>query len=181
MQLSRVFLQHILYSLILQVFQCLEHTGGSGGETLLVDGFHALQELKENNEDAFQFLCDTPIPHHFLDKTDHLFAELPIIQRNPLSGEFVQIRFNPNDRAPLTNLSDANKIQKFYDAYIALTKLVRKKENELWFKLQPGTILFIDNFRVLHGRAAFNGKRVLAGCYLTRDDLLSKARVLGLS
>ena len=40
--------------------------------------------------------------------------------------------------------------------------------------------LFIDNWRVLHGREAFTGYRQLCGCYLTRDDVLNTARLLGL-
>ena len=40
--------------------------------------------------------------------------------------------------------------------------------------------LFVDNWRVLHGREAFTGYRQLCGCYLTRDDVLNTARLLGL-
>lgn len=41
-------------------------------------------------------------------------------------------------------------------------------------------VLFVDNWRVLHGREAFTGYRQLCGCYLTRDDVLNTARLLGL-
>lgn len=41
-------------------------------------------------------------------------------------------------------------------------------------------VLFIDNWRVLHGRESFTGLRQLCGCYLTRDDVLNTARSLGL-
>lgn len=44
----------------------------------------------------------------------------------------------------------------------------------------PLQALFIDNWRVLHGREAFTGYRQLCGCYLTRDDVLNTARLLGL-
>lgn len=46
--------------------------------------------------------------------------------------------------------------------------------------LLPLQALFIDNWRVLHGREAFTGYRQLCGCYLTRDDVLNTARLLGL-
>lgn len=46
--------------------------------------------------------------------------------------------------------------------------------------LLPMQALFIDNWRVLHGREAFTGYRQLCGCYLTRDDVLNTARLLGL-
>lgn len=41
-------------------------------------------------------------------------------------------------------------------------------------------VIFIDNWRVLHGRESFTGLRQLCGCYLTRDDILSAARCFGL-
>ena len=41
-------------------------------------------------------------------------------------------------------------------------------------------VIFIDNWRVLHGRDSFTGLRRLCGCYLTRDDVVNKARSLGL-
>ena len=41
-------------------------------------------------------------------------------------------------------------------------------------------VIFIDNWRVLHGRESFTGLRQLCGCYLTRDDILSTARCFGL-
>ena len=44
--------------------------------------------------------------------------------------------------------------------------------------LRPGTILVVDNWRVLHGRTAFTGKRVMAGAYLHREDVESRWRHL---
>lgn len=41
-------------------------------------------------------------------------------------------------------------------------------------------VIFIDNWRVMHGREAFTGLRQLCGCYLTRDDILCAARGFGL-
>lgn len=46
--------------------------------------------------------------------------------------------------------------------------------------LRPGTLLFIDNWRVLHGRMSYTGRRNLGGCYIGRSEWLSKAKVLGL-
>ena len=50
----------------------------------------------------------------------------------------------------------------------------------LKFKLRPGRLLLVDNWRVLHGRTAFIGRRELCGCYLPRDDWLNKARQVAL-
>ncbi len=58
--------------------------------------------------------------------------------------------------------------------------LFQSPRREHWVKLTPGTTLFIDNWRVLHGRSAFSGERRVAGCYLPRDDWVGRARCLGL-
>ena len=44
---------------------------------------------------------------------------------------------------------------KFYEAYQALAKTVNNKSEQLVLRMEPGNVLFIDNFRVLHGRTAF--------------------------
>lgn len=59
----------------------------------------------------------------------------------------------------------------------ALATVVSLLLTALSLRLQA---LFIDNWRVLHGREAFTGYRQLCGCYLTRDDVLNTARLLGL-
>lgn len=44
---------------------------------------------------------------------------------------------------------------KFYEAYQALANTVNNKSEQLVLRMEPGNVLFIDNFRVLHGRTAF--------------------------
>jgi len=46
--------------------------------------------------------------------------------------------------------------------------------------LEPGQMLVFDNWRILHGRAAFRGEREMAGCYVNREDYESKLRKFGL-
>lgn len=43
-----------------------------------------------------------------------------------------------------------------------------------------GKVLLTDNWRLMHGRAAFSGRRIMGGCYLDNDDFNSKALVLGI-
>lgn len=88
-------------------------------------------------------------------------------------------RFNPYDRSPLHTVPP-DQIKQFYKSYAALTKEIRKTENEVWLTLKPGMVLFVDNWRVMHGRSAFTGLRRVSGCYLPRDDWLGKARLFGL-
>lgn len=60
-----------------------------------------------------------------------------------------------------------------------LSKAVRDPRGEWWLKLRPDQVLFVDNWRVLHGRSAFTGFRWVAGGYISRTDFLSRARLSG--
>ncbi|KAI8770578.1 trimethyllysine dioxygenase, mitochondrial, partial [Biomphalaria glabrata] len=167
-----------------QVFHCLKHNG-SGGETLLVDGFKALDILRSVDQAAFKVLASVVIPHEYKEQASgnhpgyHLYNLSPVVTLHPISGEYISLRFNPYDRAPLNTLS-LHDMTTFYSAYDKLSKIISNKENELRIKLNPGTVLLIDNWRVLHGRSSFDGTRVVCGCYLPRDEWISKARLMGL-
>ena len=49
------------------------------------------------------------------------------------------------------------------------------------FRLDAGSLLIVDNYRVLHGRTSFNtseGNRFLQGLYIDHDSIESKYKVL---
>lgn len=160
----------------LQVFHCTQHNG-TGGETLLVDGFKAINDLKIKNASSYQRLCETPIPAQYLEEGQNHEYCAPIIKPNLITGKPEQIRFNVYDRSCLNTLP-IDKIGQFYSDFRLLASEIHSPVNEWWFKLNPGTILFIDNWRVLHGRAQYTGKRVMTGCYVSRTDFLSAARTI---
>lgn len=168
---------------------------GAGGETLLVDGFNAAYNLKEKHPEAFQILSKTPITAEYIDKNTHYFNKYTAITLDPFTKEILQVRlvryyatffllliyliifrYNYRDRAFFNTLSQ-EEITTFYDAYRLLGGEITDPKSEFRLKLQPGSVIFIDNWRVLHGRAAFTGKRELCGCYVSRSDFISKAKV----
>lgn len=75
----------------LQVMHCLEHTG-SGGETILVDGFRAIKQLKKKNPDAFEWLCTANVPAEYIESGHYFKHYDPIIKLEPLTGEPLRIR-----------------------------------------------------------------------------------------
>jgi alpha-ketoglutarate-dependent taurine dioxygenase len=83
------------------------------------------------------------------------------------------------DRAPLSNIPQSH-VGTFYRHLKTMAMLVKKKENEYQFRLSPGTVMIIDNWRLLHGRGSYRGERVLKGCYYSRSDFMSKARHYGI-
>ncbi|KAK0142533.1 Trimethyllysine dioxygenase, mitochondrial [Merluccius polli] len=187
-----------------QVFHCLKHEG-TGGRTLLVDGFHSAEKVLKESPESFELLSRVPIKHENIEDTGtHL--EPHGWHRAGAQHEVYMIRYpsalhsyglgllslryyyysrrladeyNNYDRSPI-DTAPPNVIKQWYEAHRLLTAELRKPENELWVKLTPGKVVFIDNWRVMHGRDAFTGLRQVCGCYLPRDDVLSTARALGL-
>ncbi|KPU72769.1 uncharacterized protein Dana_GF26278 [Drosophila ananassae] len=163
----------------LQALHCIEHSGGSGGENFFVDGLRVVHELKRRSPEAYQTLCRVQVPGEYIEKGEHHRHTAPIIQVDPLTEELVQLRVNVYDRAvfdtiPQTEMSD------FYASLRKLLKLLRDEENQWTLKLNPGSIVLFDNWRVLHGRHAYTGSRTMSGSYVQRTDFLSKARVFGI-
>jgi alpha-ketoglutarate-dependent taurine dioxygenase len=72
----------------------------------------------------------------------------------------------------------AEQISQLYEDIRLLAAKVKDPAGEWWLKLHPGMVLFIDNWRVLHGRASYTGLRKMTGCYISRSDYISKAKVL---
>ncbi|KAK5601756.1 hypothetical protein CRENBAI_021001 [Crenichthys baileyi] len=156
---------------------------GTGGRTLLVDGFYAAEKLRQRSPEKFELLCHVPIRHEYIENTgnhrNHMMGVGPVLNVYSWNNELYMIRYNNYDRSVINTIPH-DTVQRWYIAHRELTTELRRPENELWVKLSPGKVIFIDNWRVLHGRESFTGLRQLCGCYLTRDDVLSAARCFGL-
>ncbi|ESO92851.1 hypothetical protein LOTGIDRAFT_216511 [Lottia gigantea] len=159
-----------------QFLHCLEHTG-EGGSTLLVDGHNAAYQVLDESPEDFNILTETIVPHEYIDKKlkDHYYSTGTVLSLCPLTKKLQNIRFNRYDMAPLITIPP-EKINKFYTAYNRLESRIICSSNELWFQLQPGMVLFFDNWRLLHGRSGFTGRREMCGGYLGKDDLSSVHR-----
>lgn len=88
-------------------------------------------------------------------------------------------RYNNYDRAPLADLP-AEAVEEFYEHLPVLTAAMQRPENAIFLRLAVGTMLVINNRRVMHGRRAFQGHRNLVGCYMDTDALYSAARLCNL-
>ncbi|XP_075958731.1 trimethyllysine dioxygenase, mitochondrial [Anarhichas minor] len=166
----------------IQVFHCLRHEG-TGGRTLLVDGFYAAEKVRQQSPENFELLARVPIRHEYIETSEnhqnHMTGIGPVLNVYPWNNEMSLIRYNNYDRSVINTIPH-DLVQRWYVAHRELTTELRRPENELWVKLAPGKVIFIDNWRVMHGRESFTGLRQLCGCYLTRDDVLSSARCFGL-
>ncbi len=68
--------------------------------------------------------------------------------------------------------------ERFYHAYGLFHDHAMNQDNWLKIPLRPGMVLIFDNWRNIHGRMGYVGKRVFCGCCQSRWTFESKLRVL---
>lgn len=73
-----------------------------------------------------------------------------------------------------------SEMRTFYNDMQIFVENIQSAESEWWFKLEPGTVVFFDNWRILHGRASYTGNRKMGGGYVSRTEFMSVARTMNL-
>ncbi|KAL9117241.1 MAG: hypothetical protein Q9187_006225, partial [Circinaria calcarea] len=123
----------------LQMFHLLSHNDGSGGESLLVDGFKAAQILKDEDPAAHHLLSNATVPAHASGNEGiriHPAFEYPVLNHHPKTGEVLQVRWNNEDRAAL-NIA-VQHLDAWYDAARKWVEILRRPSLEYWEPLRPG-------------------------------------------
>ena len=95
------------------------------------------------------------------------------------NNNFKQVRFSP--RLDFVPLMEKEKLELYYSARNKISELFNSDNYRIEFKLTPGDLLMMDNYRLLHGRTEFNpneGNRFLQGCYIDYDSSEGKLRHL---
>lgn len=158
----------------LQLLHCLAFEG-SGGESTVVDGLKIAERLKAEAPQHYATLSLVAVPGQYLGDGVHLMAARPIF-RHDHRGRLVQVSFNNYDRAPF-RLPDG-EMAAFYEALAAFEGLANDPAMQWLHRLAPGEAMLFDNWRVLHGRKAYEGTRRLCGAYLNHEDYESRLRML---
>ncbi|RHZ56744.1 hypothetical protein CDV55_105293 [Aspergillus turcosus] len=164
----------------LQLFHLLSHTDGHGGASLLVDGFKAASIMRQESPKHCGVLATTKQPYHSSGNEDVCIQpaeQAPVFKIHRDLGRLYQVRWNNYDRAAKRNwgLKEQNR---WYNAARHFNHIIQRPSVEIWTQLQPGTALIFDNWRMLHGRSEFTGKRRMCGGYINNDDFISRYRLL---
>jgi len=161
----------------LQFLHCLINDA-TGGESILVDGFKIADHMRVNHPQEFQSLSTIPMSFYNKDKnSDYRFRGTAIVTDS--NDEVVEVRLANFLRGPIDVPS--HQTMALYKAYRCFIQLTREVEFQFFHRLNAGDLIVFDNRRVLHARNAFDlktGMRHLQGCYVDRDELLSRIRVL---
>ena len=149
-----------------------------GGESMLIDGFNVATRLEQESPQHFQTLCATPVNFAYRDDSSILEHYGYLIERRP-DGRLSRVIFhNRSDQVPP---ADPKDLTAYYAARRTYADLIWSPEMQVTFKLAPGEAYVVDNHRILHGRRAYDassGDRHLRQCYMDRDTVSSRQKVL---
>ncbi|KAF1012293.1 MAG: Gamma-butyrobetaine dioxygenase [Pseudomonas fluorescens] len=161
----------------LQFLHCLVNDA-TGGESIFVDGFAIARALREEDPQAFRVLCEIPVEFRNKDRHSDYRRLAPIIALDAW-GDVAEIRMANFLRGAFeASVADMPLLYRAYRRFIAMTREARFRVVQ---RLNPGELWCFDNRRTLHARNAFDpasGARHFQGCYIDRDELLSRILVL---
>ncbi len=160
----------------LQLMHCLEQVA-EGGESVVVDGFHAAATLRDERPRAFSVLAGTEATFAYADAASDLRATRPVIGVNS-RGRIREIRVDAGLMQPLR--MPAAEVVEFYDAYRAFAELIARPSQAATFKLRSGDCVVLDNTRILIGRTAFTSttRRHMQLCWADLDGVTSALALL---
>ncbi|MDR5866050.1 2-trimethylaminoethylphosphonate dioxygenase [Halomonas koreensis] len=156
---------------------CLTNAA-DGGDNTLVDGYRAAQLLAERDPAAFDCLTRVSPGFRYRDETTWLESEGPLIE---LDGQGRVSRVRYSNRTERVEALPAEELARYYAARRAFYALITSDELTVHLKLDPGQMLIMDNYRLLHGRRAYElagGVRHLRQGYVDRDSTASRRLVL---
>ena len=157
----------------LQLLLCCDYDA-KGGDSIMVDGLKIAETIKSKNQNLYDVLTKINVPGNYTGDGVILEAKRPIIKLDD-NNHINQISFNNYDRAPFRLDPELTKI--FYEAISLFDNLANSKQYQWRHILKPGELLIFNNWRVLHGRGSFNGKRKMKGCYINKEDFDSSCKI----
>jgi trimethyllysine dioxygenase len=129
----------------LQMFHLLSHTDGTGGASLLVDGFHCAELLFKADPRAYKILSTYPVQWHASGNKGititpaRKFPVLNLNEDNESHKSLMQVRWNNDDRATMPHQEIRGiKIDEWYEAARLWNSILTDKKNEYWEQLVPG-------------------------------------------
>ncbi len=123
------------------MFHLLSHEEGTGGASLLVDGFRAASILSAEDHRAYRTLTEVKVPTHASGNEGisiQPYAPFPILNHHPVTGPLIQIRWNNDDRATMDQWESLQQLEDWYDAARKWTEVLRRETSEYWEQLRPG-------------------------------------------
>ena len=161
----------------LQYLHCLENDV-AGGLSTLTDGIAIAEQLRAESPEQTDILERVSVRFRYEGERAILENYGPIIERDH-AGIVRRIRLS--SRLDFVPALDVKTLDLFYKGRRRLDELANSRDYQIRFPFKKGTLLMMDNYRLLHGRTAFDGyegRRHLQGCYTDHDGVSSLYRML---
>ena len=150
-----------------------------GGNSVVVDGWAVLDALQADDPAAIDVLSRVEVGFRQYSTEADAFTRAPLVERDRF-GRFTHLRFSNQLMQPLA--FDDGELADWYRAYRSLGAAVAHPDNQVSFRLNAGDTLFVNGYRVLHARTAYqpDGPRHLQDVYFDFDDVFGNlARMSG--
>ncbi|XP_072051418.1 trimethyllysine dioxygenase, mitochondrial-like [Amphiura filiformis] len=145
-----------------------------GGETIFSDALRAARILRESHPEHYEALATLPLAFHKIEKGMFVRCVSTVFDVRDPNQDPVIIRSSNDDRSVLT--LPAPDAKRWYAAWRQFRQIITDPNNIFTTKGMPGRMLFFDNWRLAHGRHAFDGTRELETFNWSRDRVWSKLR-----
>lgn len=159
------------------LFQCIENTV-SGGESIYCDSYAVAREMERENPQLFKALCEIRVPFKNARGGWCMAAEVPIIDIVEGNIERVRDIYFVRNYYEIALTWSVEKRERWYEAHREWRRLIDQPERHYMTRLSKGDLVFIDNTRVFHGRAAFEGSgegvRTMDAMYLEWSHIQNK-------
>ncbi len=141
-----------------------------GGNSVIVDGWSVLDQLDREHPEAIDVLARVEVGFRQYSTEADAFTRAPLVVRDR-NGRFVHLRFSNQLMQPLA--FDDGDLAAWYRAYRLLGAAIADPANHVSFRLSAGDTLFVNGYRVLHARTAYqpDGPRHLQDVYFEFDDV----------
>jgi gamma-butyrobetaine dioxygenase len=159
------------------LLHCLTNDA-EGGESGLTDGFYVADVLRREFPDYFNALATVPVRFRYADDQAILENTSPFIDLGA-DGKAKHVRFH--GRCDQVIAAAPETLETFFRARRKYAELIGADAIQLRFKLQPGEMFMVDNFRIIHSRRAFRletGSRHMRQAYIDRDVVSSRQKTL---
>lgn len=150
-----------------------------GGNSVVVDGWAVLDALQAEHPETIDVLSRVEVGFRQYSTEADAFTRAPLVERDR-HGRFTHLRFSNQLMQPLA--FDDAELADWYRAYRLLGAAVADPANQVSFRLNAGDTLFVNGYRVLHARTAYqpDGPRHLQDVYFDMDDVFGNlARMSG--
>ena len=161
----------------IQFLHCLQNDA-TGGDSVLVDGIACADALRQSDPAAFELLSTREVTFTSIADDWHIVNRAPVIDVDE-DGDILGTRLHPALIGPVD--IEPERQMAFYRSHRKLLGIASSDEMRFTFRLDAGECQVFDNHRVMHARLGYDpksGRRLLQGCYVCRDDFVSRLELL---